>query len=137
RELGLPAVVGTGNPTYVLHTGQDVTVSCAEGDNGFVYEGCSPIKTETINLTNLPESPTKVMLNLANPSAAYRWWRLPADGIGLARMAFVVTNAIRVHPMALVHFDKLKDAGAKQQIARLTARYMDKPAYFVEKLAHG
>ncbi|CEL08993.1 Putative Phosphoenolpyruvate synthase [Aspergillus calidoustus] len=137
RELGLPAVVGTGNATYVLHTGQDVTVSCAEGDNGFVYEGCSPIKTETINLTNLPESPTKVMLNLANPSAAYRWWRLPADGIGLARMEFVVTNAIRVHPMALVHFDKLKDAGAKQQIARLTARYMDKPAYFVEKLAHG
>jgi pyruvate,water dikinase len=137
RELGLPAVVGTSNATYVLHTGQDVTVSCAEGDNGFVYEGCSPIKTEMIDLTNLPESPTKVMLNLANPSAAYRWWRLPADGIGLARMEFVVTNAIQVHPMALVHFDELKDAGAKQQIARLTARYTDKAAYFVEKLAHG
>ncbi|KAI2786766.1 Phosphoenolpyruvate synthase [Penicillium oxalicum] len=137
RELGLPAVVGTGNATYVLHTGLDVTISCAEGDDGFVYEGCSPIETETIDLTNLPESPTQVMLNLANPSAAYRWWRLPADGIGLARMEFVVTNTIQVHPMALVHFDKLKDADAQRQIARLTAKYTDKPAYFVDKLAHG
>ncbi|KAL4983336.1 hypothetical protein BDW68DRAFT_194519 [Aspergillus falconensis] len=137
RELGLPAVVGTGNATYILHTGQDVTVSCAEGDNGFVYEGCSSIQTETIDLTHLPESPTKVMLNMANPAAAYRWWRLPADGIGLARMEFVVTNAIQVHPMALVHFEKLKDEDAKAQIAHLTARYMNKPAYFVDKLAHG
>ncbi|KAL3442037.1 phosphoenolpyruvate synthase [Aspergillus insuetus] len=137
RELGLPAVVGTSNATYVLHTGQDVTVSCAEGDTGFVYEGCSPITTETIDLTHLPESSTKVMLNLANPAAAYRWWRLPADGIGLARMEFVVTNAIQVHPMALVHFDELKDGNAKNKIATLTARYTDKPAYFVDRLAHG
>ncbi|KAL3429194.1 phosphoenolpyruvate synthase [Aspergillus tetrazonus] len=126
RELGLPAVVA-----------QDVTVSCAEGDNGFIYEGCSSIQTETIDLTNLPESPTKVILNMANPAAAYRWWRLPADGIGRARMEFVVTNAIQVHSMALVHFEKLKDENAKAQVARLTARYIDKPAYFVDKLAHG
>ncbi|KAL6860581.1 hypothetical protein ACO1O0_004609 [Amphichorda felina] len=137
RELGLPAVVGTGNATYILHSGQDVTVSCAEGDNGFVYDGISDIKTSTVDLSNLPDTKTNVMLNLANPAAAYRWWRLPANGIGLARMEFVVTNAIQVHPMALVHFDRLKDTAAKEEIARLTVGYTHKPDYFVDKLAHG
>lgn len=137
RELGLPAVVGTGNATYILHTGQDVTVSCAEGDNGFVYEGISNITTQTLDLTGLPLINTKIMINLSNPAAAYRWWRLPADGIGLARMEFVVTNAIQVHPMALVHFDRLKDVKAKEKIVRLTAGYNHKPDYFVDKLAHG
>ncbi|KAL2133621.1 hypothetical protein VTI74DRAFT_2023 [Chaetomium olivicolor] len=137
RELGVPAVVGTGNATYVLHTGQDVTVSCAEGDVGFVYEGISDIATTTVDLKGLPAVRTNVMLNLANPSAAYRWWRLPADGIGLARMEFVVTNAIQVHPMALVHFDRLRDQAAKEEIAKLTAGYDHKPDYFVDKLAHG
>lgn len=139
RELGLPAVVGTGNATDVLHTGQDVTVSCAEGDTGFVYEGISEITTESVDLAGLPSVRTNVMLNLANPAAAYRWWRLPADGIGLARMEFVVTNAIRVHPMALVHFDRLKDASAKEEIARLTMAYDNnhKTDYFVDNLARG
>lgn len=137
RELGLPAVVGTGDATYVLHTGQDVTVSCAEGDNGFVYEGISNITTKTLDLTGLPAVNTNVMINLANPAAAYRWWRLPADGIGLARMEFVVSNAIRVHPMTLVHFDQLKDAKTKDEIAQLTAGYDHKPDYFVDKLSHG
>ncbi|KAK3986595.1 hypothetical protein QBC44DRAFT_401973 [Cladorrhinum sp. PSN332] len=137
RELGLPAVVGTTDATYVLHTGQDVTVSCAESDIGFVYEGISDITTKTVDLTGLPAVRTNIMLNLANPAAAYRWWRLPADGIGLARMEFVVTNTIQVHPMALVHFDRLKDAKAKEEIARLTAGYGHKPDYFVDKLSHG
>ncbi|KFH40499.1 Phosphoenolpyruvate synthase-like protein [Hapsidospora chrysogenum ATCC 11550] len=137
RELGLPAIVGTGNATLVLHTGQEVTVSCAEGDEGFVYEGVSEITSQTIDLSRLPETRTKVMLNLANPAAAFRWWRLPADGIGLARMEFVVTNAIQVHPMALIHFDKLKDEGAKTDISRLTAGYKHKPDYFVDKLSRG
>jgi pyruvate,water dikinase len=137
RELGLPAIVGTGNATYVLHTGQDVTVSCAEGDSGFVYEGISDVTTQTVDLTGLPATRTNVMLNLSNPAAAYRWWRLPTDGIGLARMEFVVTNAIQVHPMALVHFDRLKDAKAKEEIARLTVGYDHKPDYFVDKLSHG
>lgn len=137
RELGLPAIVGARNATYVLHGGQDITASCAEGDVGFVYEGISDITEQTIDLSGLPKSQTKVMLNLANPAAAYRWSRLPADGIGLARMEFVVSNAIRVHPMALVHFDRLKDEGAKRQIARLTLGYDDKSNYFVDKLAHG
>lgn len=137
RELGLPAIVGTGNATYVLHTNQDITVSCAEGDHGFVYAGVSDITAEVVDLTDLPPTRTKVMLNLANPAAAYRWWRLPADGIGLARMEFVVSNAIRVHPMALVHFDQLLDKKAKHQIAKLTATYKHKPEYFVDKLSHG
>jgi pyruvate,water dikinase len=137
RELGVPAVVGTGNATYLLHSGQDVTVSCAEGDRGFVYEGISEITTHTEDLSGLGNARTKIMLNLANPAAAYRWWQLPSDGIGLVRMEFVVSNAIQVHPMALVHFDRLRDEAAKTQIARLTDGYSDKTEYFVDKLAHG
>ncbi|WAO97196.1 Pyruvate, water dikinase [Fusarium falciforme] len=137
RELGIPAIVGTGNATYVLHSGQDVTVSCVEGDTGFVYEGISDITTQTVDLSGLPQARTKVMLNLANPTAAYRWWRLPVDGIGLARMEFVVSNAIQVHPMALIHLDQLKDEDAKRKITRLTAGYENKPNYFVDKLSRG
>ncbi|QPC68998.1 hypothetical protein HYE67_011229 [Fusarium culmorum] len=137
RELGVPAVVGTGNATYVLHTGQDVTVSCAESDSGLVYDGISDITTETVQISDFPSVRTKIMLNLANPSAAYRWWRLPFDGIGLARMEFVVSNSIRVHPMALIHFDHLEDEAAKKEIADLTAGYAYKPDYFVDKLASG
>jgi len=137
RELGLPAIVGTGNATHVLHSGQDVSISCAEGDEGYVYEGTAIFETQTLDVGDLPETKTKVMLNLANPGAAFRWWRLPADGVGLARMEFVVANAIRVHPMALVKFDALKDADAKAEIATLTADYADKTEYFVDQLARG
>ncbi|KAF3280330.1 hypothetical protein TWF132_011793 [Orbilia oligospora] len=137
RELGVPAVVGTGNATFVLHTGQDVTVSCAEGDIGFVYEGTSEITNETVDVTHLPPTKTHVMLNLANPASAFRWWQLPADGIGLARMEFVVSNAIQVHPMALVRFDEIKDQATKDKIARLTAGYSHKPDYFVDRLSRG
>ncbi|GEO86918.1 MULTISPECIES: phosphoenolpyruvate synthase [Alphaproteobacteria] len=137
RELGLPAVVGSGNATEILHTGQEVTISCAEGDEGFVYEGIADFSVEKLDVTGLPATKTAVMLNLANPGSAFRWWRLPADGIGLARMEFVVSNAIRVHPMALVHFDTLKDEEAKAEIAKLTAGYDNKPDYFVDKLALG
>jgi pyruvate,water dikinase len=137
RELGLPAIVGTGNATQLLHSGQEITVSCAEGDEGLIYEGEAVIEVETIELTNLPSSKTKVMLNLANPGASFRWWRLPADGVGLARMEFVISNAIRVHPMALVQFDQLRDEGARQEITRLTAGYADKSEFFVDKLSRG
>ncbi|KAF5698775.1 phosphoenolpyruvate synthase [Fusarium mundagurra] len=137
RELGIPAVVGTGNATYVLHTGQDVTVSCAEGDSGLVYDGISEITTQMVHISELPSVRTKIMLNLANPAAAYRWWRLPVDGIGLARMEFVVSNSIQVHPMALIHFENLKDEEAKREIGKLAAGYASKPDYFVDKLASG
>jgi pyruvate,water dikinase len=137
RELGLPAIVGTGNATELLHDEQEVTVSCAEGDQGFVYEGAAEVETETLDLSDIPATGTKIMLNLANPAAALRWWRLPSDGVGLARMEFVVTNHIKVHPMALVHYDLLRDDDAKHAIAELTAGYDDKPEYFVDRLSRG
>lgn len=137
RELGIPAIVGTGNATYVLHGGQDVTASCAEGDVGFVYDGIADITSKSIDLADVAMARTKVMLNLGNPAAAYRWWRLPADGIGLARMEFVVSNIIQIHPMALVHFDRLHDLAAKAQIARMTVGYTKKSEYFVDKLSRG
>jgi pyruvate,water dikinase len=137
RELGLPAIVGTGHATELLHDEQDVTVSCAEGSDGFVYEGRANYETEELNLVEIPSTQTKVMLNLANPAAAFRWWRLPADGVGLARMEFVISNQIKIHPMALIGFDQLKDESVKQTIAGLTAGYDDKTEYFVENLSGG
>ena len=137
RELGLPAVVGTGTATQVLHSGQEITVSCAEGDEAAIYEGLADYEVQTLDMDDVPATRTKVMLNLANPGAAFRWWRLPADGVGLARMEFVISNAIRIHPMALVNFDTLTDQKAKAEIAELTAAYADKSVYFVDRLAEG
>ncbi|AKJ68440.1 phosphoenolpyruvate synthase [Pandoraea thiooxydans] len=137
RELGLPAIVGTGNATEVLHDEQQVTVSCAQGREGFIYEGLAEYDVEDVDFTQLPATRTKVMLNLANPAAAFRWWRVPADGIGLARMEFVVSNLIKIHPMALVRYDTLADAQAKAAIAALTAGYESKTEYFVDRLARG
>jgi pyruvate, water dikinase len=137
RELGLPAIVGTGNATHVLHDEQEVTVSCAGGDEGIVHEGIAEFTTEDLRLDDLPKTKTRVMLNMANPSAAFRWWRLPFDGVGLARMEFVVMNALKVHPMALVHFDRLKDEAAKAEITTLTHGYADKTEFFVDGLARG
>jgi pyruvate,water dikinase len=137
RELGLPAIVGCGNATHILHDEQDVTVSCAGGENGVVTEGLSEIVVTEEALENLPETNTKIMLNLANPSAALRWWRLPVEGVGLARMEFVVTSAVRVHPMALAHFERISDAHARAEIERLTAGYDSKPDYFVDRLSRG
>jgi pyruvate,water dikinase len=137
RELGLPAVVGTGDATHVLHDEQEITVSCAEGEDGFIYEGTAEFEVEELDLDDIPETRTKVMLNLANPAAAFRWWRLPADGVGLARMEFVISNAIKVHPMALVRFDDLRDGDARRAIAELTRGYADKTEYFVDRLARG
>jgi pyruvate,water dikinase len=137
RELGLPAVVGTGNATHVLHEEQEVTVSCAEGSEGFIYEGQAKCEVEDLRLDRIPDTRTKIMLNLANPAAAFRWWRLPADGVGLTRMEFVIGNQIRIHPMALVHFDSLKDEQARQTIAALTEAYANKADYFVDQLARG
>jgi pyruvate,water dikinase len=137
RELGLPAVVGTVDATRVLHDEQDVTVSCAEGDQGFVYEGRAEIEESQVELGDIPATRTQVMLNLANPAAATRWWRLPADGVGLARMEFVITTQVRVHPMALVRYDMLTDQDARQAIAELTRGYADRTEYFVDRLSRG
>ena len=137
RELGLPAIVGTGNATQVLHDEQVVTVSCAEGDEGFVYEGRAKIEATEIDVGSIPATRTRVMLNLANPAAALRWWRLPADGVGLARMEFVVNSHIKVHPMALARYDTLADQDARRAIAELTRGYEDRTEYFVDRLARG
>jgi pyruvate,water dikinase len=135
RELGVPAVIGTGHATEILHDDQEITVSCAEGSEGYIYEGVAEVETEDLQLDAIPATQTKVMLNLANPEAAFQWWRLPSDGVGLTRMEFVISNHIKVHPMALVRYDALKDEAAKQTIAALTKGYADKTEYFVERLA--
>ena len=137
RELGLTAVVGTNGATFMLHTGQNVTVSCAEGDTGYVYEGNSTITSTEIDTSSLGNTRTQVTLNLSDPAAAYRWWRLPTDGIGLARMEFVVSNHIQVHPLALIHFDRVRDATARKKISVLTAAYKNMAEYFVDKLSRG
>lgn len=137
RELGLTAVVGTGNATEVLEEGQAITVSCAEGDEGFVYAGSLEFEVQEIDLEDVPETRTRIMVNLANPAAAYRWWRLPTDGVGLARMEFIIGNMIQIHPLALIHFDELEDQDAKRKIEALTQGYADKIDYFVETLARG
>jgi pyruvate,water dikinase len=137
RELGVPAIVGAKDATTRLTDGQEVTVSCAEGLEGVVYAGRARVETEEIDLATLPKTRTKIMLNLANPAAAYRWWSLPADGVGLARMEFVVSNHIKAHPMALVRFEALEDAAAREAIAQLTQGYADKKDYFVDRLSRG
>ncbi|WP_413850431.1 phosphoenolpyruvate synthase [Albidovulum sp.] len=137
RELGLPAIVGAGDATRVLHDGQEVTVSCAEGEQGFVYAGAAEVTVEDIRLDAVPATKTKVMLNLANPAAAARWWRLPVDGVGLARMEFVVTNAVRVHPLALTRYAELTDPDVRAAIDRLTRGHARREDYFVETLAMG
>ena len=137
RELGLPAVVGTRDATRILRDGQAITVSCAEGAEGFVYDGIAEVEVKDANIEALPPTRTKVMLNLANPDAALRWWRLPADGVGLARVEFIINNIIKIHPMALVQFDRLRDPVARRQIERLTRGHGDKARYFVEALADG
>jgi pyruvate, water dikinase len=137
RELGVPAIVGTGDATKVLHQEQNVTVSCAEGDEGFVYEGVAEFVTEEMDVAAIPRTRTKIMLNMANPAAAFRWWQLPADGVGLARMEFVIANQVKVHPMALVHFDALTDKKAATAIDELTRGYEHKTDYFVDRLALG
>ncbi len=137
RELGLPAIVGTGDATRRLHDEQEVTVSCAEGDTGFVYAGTAAIEVRELALDAIPATRTKVMLNLGNPASAFRWWRLPADGVGLARMEFVISNHIKVHPMALVRPGQVADPAARRAIEALTRLYPDPAEYFVDRLARG
>jgi pyruvate,water dikinase len=137
RELGLPAIVGAGNATEKLDDGQEVTVSCAEGAEGHVYEGIAAFTKTNIDVNKIPRTRTKAMLNVANPSAAFRWWRLPTDGVGLARMEFIISNHIKVHPMALVRFEKVEDDRARVEIERLTVGYESKADYFVDRLARG
>ncbi|MBX6367178.1 MAG: phosphoenolpyruvate synthase [Rhodospirillales bacterium] len=137
RELGVPAVVGTGQATRILRDRQAITLSCAEGDQGHVYEGELPFETVEANLDELPRTRTAMMVNIASPGSAFQWWRLPAKGVGLARMEFIINNIIKIHPMALVHPERVADQEARRRIDELTRGFADKTEYFVETLALG
>ncbi|HSX11907.1 MAG TPA: phosphoenolpyruvate synthase, partial [Rhabdochlamydiaceae bacterium] len=137
RELGLPAIVGTEKGTQLLKNGQEITLSCAEGDEGHVYAGKLPFEAIETDTQTLPKVDTPIMLNLASPEEALRWWHLPVQGVGLARMEFIINNIIKIHPMALIDFKKVKDPKEKKAILELTAGYAKKTDYFVEHLALG
>jgi len=137
RELGIPAVVGAEDATEKIKTGKDVTVSCAEGDEGIVYEGTLPFHVEKLLLKDLPRPKTKIMMNLGNPEEAFSLSMIPNDGVGLARMEFIISSYIKIHPMALIHPEKVTDEKVKKEINDLTFGYENKEDYFIEKLAHG
>lgn len=137
RELGIPAVVGTSTATSVLTDDQSVTLSCAEGDTGNVYEGKLEFDMEEVSYADLPTTGTKLMMNIASPDAALRWWELPNDGVGLARIEFIINDVVRAHPMALIKYDELEDRKARTLIDQLTRGYKDRTRFFVDKLAEG
>jgi pyruvate,water dikinase len=137
RELGIPAVVGTDEAMERIPTGQEVTISCAEGDEGRVYEGILPFHVDRLSLKDLQRPKTKIMMNLGNPEQAFSQSMIPNDGVGLARMEFIINSYIKIHPMALVHPEKITDESVRQEIDNLTLGYNNKAEYFVEKLAQG
>jgi pyruvate,water dikinase len=137
RELGIPAVVGAEGATERIPAGAVVTLSCAEGDTGHVYEGAVPFSVERTDLGALPRPATHVMVNLGNPDLAFRTSFLPCDGVGLARMEFIITQAIGIHPMALVHPERVRDLGERAEIRRRTRGYARPADFFVERLSEG
>ena len=137
RELGIPAIVGCGHATRQIATGQTVTITCAEGEVGKVYGGQIPFTIEETAIDQLPSTQTHILMNVGNPEEALRLAEIPCDGVGLARMEFIIANHINVHPLALLNFDQLEAGPIKEKIATLTALYPHKPDYFVERLAHG
>ena len=137
REMGIPAIVGGGNATEVLQTGQELTISCAEGDEGRVYQGLLPFEVKETMLEDLPRTRTQILMNVGNPEQAFSLASIPCDGVGLTRLEFIIANHIQTHPLALIHFDQLEDESAKAQIAELTKLYDNKPQFFVDKLAQG
>lgn len=137
RELGVPAIVGAVGATDLVMQGQPVTVCCAEGETGVVYDGTLPFEVTHTRVADVDRPSTEVMMNVADPEQAFAQSMLPNDGVGLARLEFIINNHIKTHPMALIRFDDLKDESAKEEIARLTAGYDEKPTYFVDELAQG
>ncbi len=137
RELGIPAVVGTGDATTCVPDGEVVTVSCAEGDTGRVYRGEIGFHVDRTEVADLARPRTQIMLNLGNPDLAFKTSFLPNDGVGLARMEFIISEYIRVHPLALLHPEKVDDSDGRRTIDRLTQVYADGSAFFVERLSEG
>ncbi|PBN42887.1 phosphoenolpyruvate synthase [Sphingobium sp. D43FB] len=136
RELGVPAIVGTGNATELIAEDQEITISCADGDIGTIYDGKLDFSVTEVDIGSLPATSTDMMVNIANPAAAFQWWRLPARGVGLARMEFIINAHIKVHPMALVHPERTTPE-TQRQIRDLTRGYPRPSDYFVDVLARG
>ncbi|SDL36550.1 phosphoenolpyruvate synthase [Kriegella aquimaris] len=137
REVGAAAIVGSNNATKVIQDGQEITISCAEGDTGIVYDGLLEWDEKEVDLSILGKPKTQPMLILADPDQAFKFSFYPSEGVGLMRLEFVINNSIQIHPMALKHFDSLKDIAVKEKIQKLTHHYPDKSDYFVHKLAEG
>jgi len=137
RELGIPAVVGCGDATKTIHDGDEVTVSCAEGDTGFVYKGILPIEHVTLDVDSMPDLPLKVMLNVGNPDRAFAFQAVPNAGVGLARLEFLISNSIGIHPKALLQYETLEDMELKDYITKKTAAYDSPVEYYIERLKEG
>ena len=137
RELGVPAVVGCGDATQTIANGHVITISCAEGKTGFIFKGNLPFEKKEINFSNIQMPKTEMKLILADPEKAYQLSFYPNNGVGLLRMEFIITHTIKIHPMALVNFDKIKDTATRNEIEKLTANYANKEDYFVDQLAQG
>ncbi len=137
RELGVPAIVGTGGATTVIATGRVVTASCCEGDTGRVYDGQVPFHVDTVEISEIPRPRTKIMVNLGNPDLAFKTSFLPTDGVGLARMEFIINESIKAHPLALIHPERVTDSQARAEIEHLIRLYPDGQSFFVERLSEG
>jgi pyruvate,water dikinase len=137
RELGIPGIVGTETATASLSTGQAITVCCAEGEEGHVYEGILPFDVTDVSVDQLPKTRTAIMMNVGNPQDAFSLAEIPNDGVGLARLEFIIANHIQAHPLALVHFEELMDSAIKKKLADMTVLYENKPQYFVDRLSEG
>jgi pyruvate,water dikinase len=137
RELGVPCVVGTGDGSEILRDYRSATVCCAEGETGLVYEGILDFEVKRFDMQHLERPQTKIMMNVGNPDNAFHLSFIPNDGVGLARLEFIINNSIRIHPMALVHFERLSDDHAKREIEQLTVGYEDKKIFFIDRLAQG
>ena len=137
REMGIPAIVGTGDATKVLKNKQEITISCSEGEEGRVYSGLLPFEIQETAIDNLPRTRTQILMNVGNPEEAFGLSAIPCDGVGLARLEFIIANHIKAHPLALIHFDELVDQSVKEKIGEMTALYQNKPDFFTDKLAHG
>ena len=137
RELGIPCVVGTNTATEVIKSGTNITVDCAQGNRGFVYEGLLKFEVEELDIANLQRPKTKIMMNIGSPEQAFAQSFLPNDGVGLAREEFIINSYIQVHPLALLRFDELTDPSVKAKIKELTAGYETKTDFYIDKLAQG
>jgi len=136
RELGIPAVVGCGDATQVINTGQVITVSCAEGDTGIIYEGQQEFEKNRIDLSDIKRPKTSIMVNIANPELAFEVSKLPCEGVGLARLEFIINTSIRIHPRALLEYETL-DKETQKKIDRISAGYPDRKTFYIQRLAEG